>query len=228
MRSIGELLSLDDLIQYPNEEEAQQAFLKEYCGHSKYNRKKAAEVAGLPWAQVKYWFTDVKFFAPLEKALRAAVRSKSRIREHVINKALQFSQAQLTDCLFTDPATGELSLLPLNQIPEGTKAALKKLEVGRIRSFDEVSKTWVYRDVLKIELADTTPALALLGKWANIEAEEKKNIQGEEIPKFTGLTLVLPDDKPKELTHEHSIDPIGEVFANGKTDGDSQETGAGK
>jgi hypothetical protein len=175
---------------------------------------------------VRGWFADPAFFDVLEGALKNALRNKSKIREFVIESAIERSQAKLTDCLYVDPLTGELSLLDLNDIPEGTKSCLKELSIGRVKEVAD-DGTIVYRDCLNIKLMDTTQSLKMLGDWVDIAGEEKKRLGAGGSSGFTGLTLIPPSPKVEELPYADNNEDaeIREVLFQSSSDGLLEEVG---
>jgi len=220
------------VIPYEDKNAAKKVFLRYYCGQSRYSRKDAAYRAGIPIDVALKWFkNELGFMTLLEKELKRHKERKPKIREHVVEKAIQFVEAKITDCFHTDPITGELSLLSFDQIPEGTKIAIKKLKIVRQRVQTKDGKA-VYSDVLDIELHDSVKALGLLGEWAGVKAEEKRQL-GDNAVQITGLTLLPPPEaKPtrKELPNAESNEdgPAGEIQPDEETDGGASEAWMGE
>lgn len=218
------------LIKYGTEEKARKAFLGYYCGEAKYSRNLAGERAGVTGRQIIKWFKDIEFFKELEEALKSALRNKSRVREVVLEETFLLCQARITDCFANDPMTGTPFLLPFDEIPERTRAAVKELTLSRQKSIDEFGKP-VYNDVINIKLYDKPKSLQLMANWAGIESEERKLVGEDEI-RMTGLTLIAPEIKKKEITDarekEGVCSPFGEILSECPTDGDFEKEWLGK
>lgn len=217
------------LTQYTSDAEAQKAFLVNYCGECEYSKKMAARRAGVPMETVKVWFSNPRFFRPLQSALKAAIRRKSEIQEVVIKHAIEISDAQILDCFQTNPVTNQIDILPLHEIPDRTRGAVKKLKMTRQRIKDDEGNTQ-YIEIFDIELHDKVKALQLLGTWSGIQETQKK-LQGNGIAKIVGLKIIT-GNKPKELPHhaEETSDTkrisetpgqvLSEPKANGSAPGD--------
>lgn len=214
------------IIAYKTEADAKKAFLGYYCGEAKYSRKLAGDRAGVTGRQIIKWFKDIEFFKELEDALKTALRNKSRVRETVLEETFLLCQARITDCFANDPITGKPFLLPFDQIPERTQAAVRELTLSSQKSLGQDGMP-VYNDVINIKLQDKTKSLQLMGAWSGIESEERKQVGDNEI-RITGLTLIPPEIKNKEITDARKekdlCSPFGKIQSDPKPVGNIEET----
>ena len=200
------------LIQYGSERMAREAFLDAYFGDAGYDRRKAAEHAGLAYSAIAPWFGEASFIDSLEARLQATVQVSNDLQSILIDQSKFIMEGNIAD-IFEESPNGNLIIKNIKSLPRHISACIKQMDVIRSTQPGPGGRP-EYVEGVRVVLHDKTKVMNILADLTDIKNKAFKNSESG-APRITGLSLITAKPKGEEDADAHDRKVLDEQEAEG-------------